>query len=202
MELGAFTVDFLERLHTLGRGIVDWRHDVDYDLQAAVTMAELERENGVRGRYYLRLRGPYSLFDEAGERAVRRIVSLGHEIGVHVDVRVPRDYPLDPRGVAVAAGQDHAVLQREIPHVTRHLTVHQPPRAILWRTVPGWQHGLGPRWRGRYISDSRGVWREDPEQRIRDAAECGDMLAVNLHAEWWTLPDDERLRLHEQERDL
>ena len=56
------------------------RHDVDRWPENAVHMAELEHGKGVRGTYYSRAT-PQVLH----ARAIRKIVSLGHEIGYHYE---------------------------------------------------------------------------------------------------------------------
>jgi hypothetical protein len=60
-------------------GIV-MRHDVDRKPRNAATMAELEAEFGVRSTYYFRIT-PNSF----NEPIIRRIASLGHEIGYHYE---------------------------------------------------------------------------------------------------------------------
>ena len=62
------------------------RHDVDFSLERAVRLAELEAEMGVGATYFALLRTDfYNPASQRGAAALRRIQSLGHEIGLHFD---------------------------------------------------------------------------------------------------------------------
>ena len=62
------------------------RHDIDNSLEQAVNLAQVEAEAGVASTYFVLLRTDfYNIASSAGLRAVRRIQSLGHEIGLHFD---------------------------------------------------------------------------------------------------------------------
>ncbi len=64
------------------------RHDVDYSPAAALRLAEQEAERGVRATYFL-LTGSayYNLLAPEHAGFARRLVALGHEVGLHYDVR-------------------------------------------------------------------------------------------------------------------
>lgn len=66
--------------------VIALRHDVDagHALATALQIAEWEAEHGYRSTYFLLHTSPYwggSVF----ERSVDRLVSLGHEIGIHAN---------------------------------------------------------------------------------------------------------------------
>jgi len=62
------------------------RHDVDFDLDPAVKLAELESSEGVVATYFVLLTCPeYNALSREGRDAIRRIVHLGHEVGLHFD---------------------------------------------------------------------------------------------------------------------
>ena len=62
------------------------RHDIDYSLQQAVELAELETEEGVQSTWFVLLRTDfYNVFSKSGTEALQHIRSLGHEIGLHFD---------------------------------------------------------------------------------------------------------------------
>ena len=77
------------------RGYHDWnktprcvilRHDIDNSLPQAVRLAELEAEEGARSTYFVLLRTDfYNPASRDGLEALRHILSLGHEIGLHFD---------------------------------------------------------------------------------------------------------------------
>jgi len=69
------------------------RHDVDGDLPAALSCAEIEMRLGVRSTYYLLHTGPYygtfknGIFyrNEACGEAYIALQDMGHEVGLHTD---------------------------------------------------------------------------------------------------------------------
>ena len=62
------------------------RHDIDNSLPQAVRLAEIEAELGVKSTYFVLLRTDfYNVASKTGQDALRRILSLGHEIGLHYD---------------------------------------------------------------------------------------------------------------------
>ena len=70
------------------------RHDVDYSPEAALRMAEQEAERGVFATYFL-LVGTryYNLASPEHAHVSRRLVELGHEVGLHYDVNSFRALP-------------------------------------------------------------------------------------------------------------
>jgi len=60
------------------------RHDVDLSLAAALDLAALEHELGAASTYFLMTRSVfYNLASSDGERTIRRLRELGHQIGLH-----------------------------------------------------------------------------------------------------------------------
>src|SRR6266436_4089500 len=70
------------------------RHDVDYSPAAALDLADQEARRGVRSTYFLLLNGLYynMLSPEHGTFG-RRLAAMGHEIGLHYDVKFLEAFP-------------------------------------------------------------------------------------------------------------
>ena len=70
------------------------RHDVDYSPAAALRLAEQEAERGLFATYFL-LVGTryYNLLAPEHARFARRLVELGHEVGLHYDVSFLLSFP-------------------------------------------------------------------------------------------------------------
>ena len=63
-----------------------WRHDVDVSMHRAARLAEIEAERGAVATYFVNPRSAfYNLRSPKSRRLLRRIRSLGHEIGLHFD---------------------------------------------------------------------------------------------------------------------
>jgi hypothetical protein len=60
------------------------RHDIDFSLQDALTMAKIEKDLGVRSTYFVLLSTPaYNLFEGENIALLKKISEYGHEIGLH-----------------------------------------------------------------------------------------------------------------------
>jgi len=99
------------------------RHDVDVSLDDALAMAELEAEVGARATYFIRVhaRG-YNPFSRSSYRALRRMLALGFEIGLHHEVGV---FPDDSRSAKEFLLAEKVVLEsvtgRPVAGVATHL---------------------------------------------------------------------------------
>ena len=64
------------------------RHDVEFEPDIALRMAEIENEAGVIASYFFQLHSPYyNLFDEHYSGVFHKIFELGHHCGLHFDCR-------------------------------------------------------------------------------------------------------------------
>jgi hypothetical protein len=60
------------------------RHDVDFAPAYSLEMAELEHAEGIASTFHVPVDGRfYNVLDSATIRQLRRILSLGHEVGLH-----------------------------------------------------------------------------------------------------------------------
>lgn len=67
---------------------VIWRHDVEFEPDIALKMAEIEKAEGVQATYFFQLHSCYyNLFDEHYSKVFHQIKDLGHHCGLHFDCR-------------------------------------------------------------------------------------------------------------------
>lgn len=162
------------------------RHDIDNDPAQAVRMAEVEAEAGGSSTWFVLLRTEFynPASQETGAR-LRRILSLGHKIGLHFDEKA---YP--PLGredvvqnIIKECGLLSALLETEVSSVS----MHRPSPATLEADlqIPGVVNSYGrPFFHDfKYLSDSRRRWRE-PVEEIVCAGEY-DRLHILTHAFWY-----------------
>ena len=65
-----------------------WRHDVEFEPDLSLRMAQIENEEGVKATYFFQLHSPYyNLFDEYYSPVFHQIKDLGHHVGLHFDCR-------------------------------------------------------------------------------------------------------------------
>lgn len=108
--------------------IVFLRHDVDYTVQAAVDLARVNREAGVRGTFFLLLRGDvYNLLSPPNMARAHEIAALGQDVALHFALPAPS--PSDAKSLVAAIEQDYRSLQRELPMLSPVFSWHNPTPA-------------------------------------------------------------------------
>jgi ribosomal protein S18 acetylase RimI-like enzyme len=171
------------------RPVLYLRHDLDLLVTSALPMAVAEAERGLRATYYVLLTGPYNAFVPEHRRALRELVGLGHEIGLHYDLRVEAEPP-------TRAELDRwvAALEGLVGAPVRTISTHNPSLGgdDPFRSLPGLRHPHDPCDTRElvYVSDSRRRWRDD---RL---LECfGDSPPARVmfltHPELWLDPEME-----------
>lgn len=144
------------------------RHDVDLSLEAARTMARLERELGAHSTYFMLTESVFYNLDSAlGRDTIAELRDLGHAVGLHaVHPRAARDDRFD----AVVAW-------------------HNPDPDYVHEPVSGMVNAMQAPWftKGRYRSDSNQHWREGcPHDELRTGA--FEWLQLLVHPEIWVYP--------------
>lgn len=184
-ELGYRDVEFPEANPETAHVIV--RHDVDMTLDSAVRVAKIEAELGVRADYFVLLRSElYNPFSAQGERDLRRIVELGHRIGLHFDASL---YPeADPDGLDRHCAAECTLLESWLGIPVRMVSFHRPAPVFLGmeRDIGGRGHTYQPRYFKQiaYCSDSRGGWHHGHPLDLVGAI-GGRALQLLTHPVWW-----------------
>lgn len=162
------------------------RHDIDVSLEAAVALAELEAGFGARATYFVLLRCElYNPFAAAGRAALRRLATLGHEVGLHFDAALV-DGGFD--ALDKAAAEECTMLEGLIGSPVRIISFHRPVPVLLGlaRSLAGRAHAYEPRFFKAigYCSDSRGAFHHgDP--LAHEAVAAGRALQLLTHPIWW-----------------
>ena len=146
-------------------GDVFLRHDVDLSLEAALEMARLEHELGVRATYFLMTESAfYNLDSHVGHYAQRQLRQWGHAVGLHA---VHPRAELDSRFDAVVAW-------------------HNPDPEYVNEPIVGAVNVMEEPYftKGLYRSDSNQHWREGcPHDEL--AAGAFEWLQLLVHPEIW-----------------
>lgn len=174
------------------------RHDIDNSLEQAVKLAELEAQEGVRSTWFVLLRTDfYNVASKAGREALRRIQSLGHEIGLHFDEwsYVPALGPDEVvENIIKECGVLSALLDGTSHQKISCVSMHRPSRTTLEADydIPGIVNSYGKTFFHdfKYLSDSRRRWREPVLDIIRSGEY--NQLHILTHAFWY----------HEVEEDI
>lgn len=173
-----------------GRHVI-WRHDVDMSMHRAARLAEIEREEGVGATYFVNPRSQfYSVFEPEIEALLRRILSLGHEVGLHFDAGAYGVKTWSDTTLEAAVRREQALLETLLQSPIRALSWHNPDQSNLLdfqdETVAGLFNAYSSRLRRDYIycSDSNGYWRFKPMKQV--ISESHDRLHLLTHPDVWT----------------
>lgn len=158
-----------------------WRHDVEFEPDIALKMAQIEHEEGVVATYFFQLHSCYyNLLDDYFPGVFYQIKNLGHHIGLHFDSaywRINDERQLD-KYITLDCENMEANLCVKIDTFSFH------------NTTPFTQSCLKYRYGGlinvyssffkehfNYCSDSLGYWRFD---RLEDVLKDQNVLHLQV----------------------
>lgn len=160
------------------------RHDIDNSIEKAISIAELEHELCVKSTYFTLLRSDfYNPASKRSLKALKKIQSLGHEIGLHFD-EMAYDDLTDVEG---AVKDEINILSDILGNPVTTVSMHRPSQ----RTLDA-NYDLHPIVNSygkvffndfKYLSDSRRRWREP----ILDIIKSGEYerLHILTHPIWY-----------------
>ena len=152
-------------IHALGRSVFEipkfviMRHDVEFSIPAALRMAEIEAEQGVQSTFFLLQTSDYNPFEEDEAVLIRKILDLGHDLGLHYDAALFERMGVDPLATAKAQIDLFEAFFRTKIHA---MSSHMPMRSGRTFSIPGVIDTYNPMYltEMKYISDSTQAWRE------------------------------------------
>jgi UDP-GlcNAc3NAcA epimerase len=165
------------------------RHDIDLSLEKAVSLAEVEHQAGVQATYFFMVRtAHYNPFSASGSAAVRRILQLGHHLGLHFDCAA---YPegCSLAELAESCRTEAEMLEAWFKTLVSVVSYHRPNSLVLSGdaalSVPR-LHTYMPLFTKpiTYFSDSRGEWAKgDP--RSSETFAKRQPMHILVHPIWW-----------------
>lgn len=183
--------DFLPGAPALPQRYIALRHDVDFAPDYSVELAELEHAAGVASTFFVLVDGQfYNPLQREVVRQIRRIHSLGHEIGLHFAVSSAVDADL---GKEVAFRLEVLGAIAGVP--VRSFSQHDPVNAgFASVTLPP---GVGPCVDASrvirendllYVSDSAMMWRH---HTFETALDEDRNLCLLAHPHSWLHPQND-----------
>jgi hypothetical protein len=167
------------------------RHDIDFSPVHSLEMAELEHAAGMASTYFVLVDGQfYDPLHTDVVRHLRRIHSLGHEIGLHFAVS---SAVCDDIGEEVAFRM--RVLEAIVGARVHSFSQHDPVNAgFVTVTLPPGHHPCVDagevirQHRLTYVSDSAMMWRR---HTFDTALDEGRNLCLLAHPHSWLHPQDD-----------
>jgi hypothetical protein len=167
-----------------------WFHDVDMSVHRATRLAEIEHEKGLVSTFFLMLGSAfYDLADPEVLSRARRIVSLGHRIGLHSDLGWNRQIAGTPERFAGALVAERARLAALTETSVDAVSFRTSDTVAFPEddTVAGMINVSSRSYRERYAycSDANGCWNVSS---VPDVLASGghERLQVLTHPQWWT----------------
>jgi hypothetical protein len=159
------------------------RHDLDHTLEDAVIFAELEAELNVQSTYFVQTSCDfYNIVSKTGRNIIRRIVALGHEIGLHYEAsryigsegkaNIQSDISLleSLSSQRVISAAQHLPIDDIAINLTDYVKYEAYERRFTEDPMT-------------YISDSLMVWRQATPHELLDQGKSFQFLT---HPENWT----------------
>lgn len=162
------------------------RHDIDFSLAAALDIARIEADLGIRSHFYVLLRTEfYNLTGPIDWDRLLTIAELGHDVGLHFDAS---QYDQEMAVLETAAVRECEMLEAILGREVTSISFHRPAKNLqgLARRFARRSHAYEPRFFSdiAYVADSQGLFRyghplDEPAFANRKA------IQLLTHPIWW-----------------
>lgn len=177
-----------------------WRHDVDYSLQHALSLAKLEHQRGIHATYFINIHSEfYNALASDETKIIRNIRALGHDIGIHLDANY---YKVDDISALERALEiELLIFEKILGSRPKAFSFHNPNATHLFYDAQYYAglincYSTYFKQEVNYVSDSNGYWRFQSIQGVLDSKEI-NKLQVLTHPGWWQEhPNYPRERIH------
>lgn len=158
------TINFLDiwednKLISTTEKFVIMRHDVEFSVSSALRLAEIDAAHNISSTFFLLQTSEYNPFEEETAMMIRKIISFGHDIGLHYDAGLFERIGVD----AVKVAKAQVDLFESFFNIRIHaMSSHMPMRSGRTFSLPGVIDTYDPEYmvNMKYLSDSNQLWRE------------------------------------------
>lgn len=163
-----------------------WRHDVDFSVHRAYSLAKIESKNNIKATYFFQLGSVfYNIFEQEIKDLVLNILSLGHQIGLHFD---PTQYEIQSKeDLENYLSFEKKILENLFQIHVKVFSFHNPTEDILKYDDFEYVNMINTYAeffkKISYCSDSNGYWRhENLEIFLKKENHKQQILT---HPNWW-----------------
>ena len=163
------------------------RHDIDVSPSKAVTMAEHEAEVDAQSTYFVMMSSDfYNPMAGENESAIRQIQRLGHEVGLHFDIR--KYGGISEEELCSKIRYEAGMLSQILGESVKSVSWHRPYKDYLGKRIDGlegFRNAYDPKYvrEYKYCSDSMMNWRDEPYDFID--TEKYPKLQILTHPVWY-----------------
>lgn len=167
------------------------RHDIDFCLEKALEIAQIENSKNIVSTYFVLLNSRlYNINDKNSIRLIKEIRNLGHSIGLHFDAS---KYENNFSFLNKACENECGILEKIICTEISIVSFHRPQKKLIGNNskIANRYHTYMPDLikDTKYCSDSGGSWYyDDPEEIILNKSISNIQLLT--HPIWWTTPEN------------
>jgi hypothetical protein len=186
-EIKSNNYKYSTNLDQLKDGDCFLRHDIDFSLEFAVEIAEIEESLGVQANYFFMLTSNmYNLLSKDSLVKVQYIRSLGHTVSLHFD-------PVCHKDIDIGFSSEKAIFENFLCEDISLVSLHRPGDFLNNndRKLEGVNHTYETKFFNDflYISDSSGI---NPTDKLRDLYRMAHKppLQLLMHPIWWVLEED------------
>ena len=161
------------------------RHDIDYSLEQAVKLAQIENDFGIQSTYFVLLTSDfYNPASSGSYRNLHDIINLGHHVGLHFDETA---YSYEEYRLEYYVRKEARILSDLLDVNINAFSLHRPNQRTIETQliIPGLVNSYGEEFfqEFKYISDSRRRWREPVEDIIQGSE--FPRLHILTHSFWY-----------------
>ena len=165
------------------------RHDIDYSLESALQMAQHEAERGIRATYFLLLSSEnYNLLSGEASLFPRKLIELGHEVGLHYDVQALQKRSMSKIDLSNQLAWEIGILSNLTGSPILSIAMHNPS---IYGDDPfihtnDYINAYDPAFSQEidYFSDSCGAWRDHAYNAFNNN-NLPEKLQILIHPFLW-----------------
>lgn len=158
------------------------RHDIDFCVDSAYELAEIESRHGAVATYFFMLSTDnYNLLSEKNLKALAKISAMGHTISLHFDPAIYQDIDEGFR-------RERTIFERATGVEISIVSLHRPQGFLddNNRQLENCRHTYEDEFFKdlKYVSDSGGAFRYGHPYETQEF-ENGDNIHLLIHPIWW-----------------
>ena len=167
------------------------RHDVDFCPIRALQIAELEKKMKVKSTFFFLVNTSfYNIHSLENNKAILKILNLGHEIGLHFDASLFSNN----KSINYECKKEIRILEKVIRKKIYIVSFHRPAKSLLSyeKKIANTEHTYMAKYFKKidYCSDSQGIWKYNTPLSIIKKKSSNDFtLHLLTHPIWWTTPE-------------
>lgn len=189
-DSGYSITSFKEFINSPSQKHLILRHDIDFNLNAAFKIAQIDNQLGINSSFFFRVcANGYNLSAAPAIKIINEFKEMGHELGLHLDMGMEKIWGCSSQE---SISRQFNIFEEAIGYAAKGFSVHMP--AILGgiddceavkENMNLTYHAYEKKFTDgefKYISDSMKMWREKP---LIEFIGQINKIQLLIHPVWW-----------------